>query len=104
MKSLLALATLSLALAVAPGAQAFETHRNAVIYGPAGGVSTVDADRVCYDGVCTYDYLLTGPEGYTLQSNATTMQVAPGSYERNVQTTGPRGYSANRTSTLTIVR
>lgn len=96
-------AILCLAFAVVPAANAGEFHRHTTIYGPAG-MSTGYTDRTCYNGMCTYDHQATGPNGYSVSRSATTTEVAPGVYERNVTRTGPRGATANRSSAIIVNR
>jgi len=103
MKLVAAAAVICLALAAIPGAQAGEIHRYTTVYGPAG-VATGYTNRVCYNGVCTYDHQVTGSYGNSVSKTATTTEVGPGVYERDATVTGPRGASVNRRSTVTINR
>lgn len=102
-KLLAAGATLALALLGTTAAQAGQFHRQTTIYGPAG-VTTGSTDRVCYDYTCTLERQITGPYGYSAGRSASTTQVEPGVYERDVLIYGPYGGTVSRGSTITVNR
>ena len=103
MKSKIAVAALVALLASVGAAQAGGITRNTTIYGPAG-VTTHQAQRYCFDGVCTYAGSTVGPYGYSASRSATTTQIDDGVYQRSVSGVGPRGNSWSRSGTLTVNR
>ncbi|WP_439817608.1 hypothetical protein [Zavarzinia sp. CC-PAN008] len=96
------LAPLALAAALAVTLQAGPAaawERNSTTTTPRGTWSSHGGGS-CAHGTCSRHRSVTGPQGYSASRSGSVTRVAPGSYAYSRTTTGPRGHSVTRSGTV----
>ncbi len=92
----------ALTVATAPAEAGWRRSTTAV--GPNGGITTVNASGSCNGGACNWSRERIGPRGGVTTTQGSAVRTAPGQWNAAATTTGPRGRSVTRSSTVSYWR